>query len=87
MGKLQKVWTENDITLTTKLRLVNALIYPALLYGSEIWTIKTNDLTKLKAFELCLYRKILYISWKDKIRNHVLSRISSCKFKSNLFYL
>ena len=86
LGKLQKVWTDKDITLTTKLRLVNALVYPVLLYGSEIWTIKTNDLKKLEAFEMRCYRKILNISWKDKIRNEeVLSRISSCKFKSKRF--
>ena len=82
LGKLQKVWTDKDITLATKLRLVNALIYPVLLYGSEVWTIKTNDLKKLVAFEMRCYRKLLNISWKDKIRNDkVLSRISSCNFK------
>ena len=83
LGKLQKVWTDKDISLTTKLRLVNALVYPVLLYGSEIWTIKANDLKKLVAFEMRCFRKILNISWKDKIRNEeVLSRISSCAFKS-----
>ena len=39
LGKLQKVWSDKDITLSTKLRLLNALVYPVLLYGSEIWTI------------------------------------------------
>ena len=52
MGKLQKVWSDKDITLSTKLRLLNALVYPVLLYGSEIWTIKKNDLKKFVAFEM-----------------------------------
>ena len=52
LGKLQKVWSDKDITLSTKLRLLNALVYPVLLYGSEIWTIKKNDLKKLVAFEM-----------------------------------
>ena len=82
LGKLQKVWSDKDITLSTKLRLLNALVYPVLLYGSEIWTIKKNDLKKLVAFEMRCYRKVLNITWKDKIRNEdVLLRISSCKFK------
>ena len=47
LGKLQKVWSDKDITLSTKLRL----------YGSEIWTITKNDLKKLVAFEMRCYRK------------------------------
>ena len=82
LGKLQKVWSDKDITLSTKLHLLNALVYPVLLYGSEIWTIKKNDLKKLVAFEMRCYRKALNITWKDKIHNEdVLLRISSCKFK------
>ena len=82
LGKLLKVWSDKDITLPTKIRLLNALVYPVLLYGSEIWTIKNNDLKKLAAFEMRCYRKVLNITWKDKIRNEdVLLRISSCKFK------
>ena len=82
LGKLQKVWSGKDITLSTKLRLLNVLVYPVLLYGSEIWTIKTNDLKKLVAFTMRCYRKVLNITWKDKIRNEdVLFRISFCKFK------
>ena len=51
--------------------------------SSEIWTIKKNDLKKLVAFEMRCYRKVLNITWKDKIRNEdVLLRISSCKFKA-----
>ena len=79
LGKQQKVRSDKDITL---LRLLNALIYPVLLYGSEIWTIYKNNLKKLVTFEMRCYRKVLNITWKDKIRNEdVLLSISSCKFK------
>ena len=82
LGKLQKVWSDKDITLPTKLRLLNALVYPVLLYGSEIWTIVKNDLKKLVAFEMRCYREVLNITWKDKIRDKdVLLRMFSCKFK------
>ena len=78
LGKLQKVWSDRDI----KRRLLNVLVYPVLLYGSEIWTIKKNDLKKLVVIEMRCYRKVLNITWKDKIRNEdVLLRISSYKFK------
>jgi hypothetical protein len=59
LGKLQKVWIDKDIILATELCLVNALIYPELLYGSEVWPIKMNDLKKLEAFEMRCYRKNL----------------------------
>ena len=62
LGKLQKVWSDKDITLSTKLCLLNVLVYPVLLYGSEIWTIKKNDLKKLVAFEMRCYRKVLKIT-------------------------
>ena len=62
LGKLQKVWSDKDITLSTKLRLLNALVYPILLYGSEIWTTKKNDLKELVAFEMRCYRKVLKLS-------------------------
>ena len=81
-GNYIKVWSDKDITLSTKLRLLNALVYPVLLYGSEIWTIKKKWPKEAVAFEMCPYRKVLNITWKDKIRNEdVLLRISSCKFK------
>ena len=81
-GNYRKSWSDKDITLSTKLRLLNALVYPVLLYGSEIWTIQKNDLKKLVASKMRCYRKVLNITWKDKIRNEdVLLRISSCKFK------
>ena len=83
-GQLQKVWSDKDIALSTKLRVLNELVYPVLLL-SEIWTIKKNDLKKLVAFEMRCYRKVLNITWKDKIRNEdVLLRISSCKFKPKM---
>ncbi len=77
LGKLQRVWKDDDVSLRTKLRLVNALVYPVLLYGAEVWTIKKADQNKLEAFEMRCYRKVLNISWQDKIRNdEVLARIS-----------
>ena len=82
LRKLQKVWSDKNITLSTKLCLLNALVYPVLFYGSEIWIIKKNDLKKLAAFEMRCCRKVLNITWEDKIRNEdVLLRISSCKLK------
>ena len=81
LGKLQRIWKDDDISLKTKLRLLNALVYPVLLYGSEIWTIKKADRKKIEAFELRCYRKILNIKWQDKIKNEdVIARISRASF-------
>jgi len=53
-------------------------VWPAALYGSELWTLKANDIDKLKAFEMMCYRRMLRISWKDHRTNeYVLNEIGA----------
>ena len=53
-------------------------VYSVLLYGVETWTLKAETLSKLQAFELWLYRRILKIPWTDKVTNEeVLRRMNT----------
>ena len=76
MKKLAHVIKNNDLTLKTKIRLVNTLIFSVFLYGCESWTIRKKERKKIDALELWCWRKLLKISWIDKITNaNVLAQI------------
>ena len=50
-----------DITLPTKVRLVKAMVFPVVMYGSESWTVKKAECRKIDAFELCCWRRLLRV--------------------------
>ena len=57
---------------STKVKIVKTLVWTTLLYGSETWTLEKEDVRKLEALEMWLWRRMEKISWKDKITNKVL---------------
>ncbi|XDA84727.1 hypothetical protein R6Z07F_014520 [Ovis aries] len=59
MTKLDSILKSRDITLPTKDRLVKAMVFPAIMYGCESWTIKTAERSKIDAFELWCWRRLL----------------------------
>ena len=52
MAKLDSILKSRDITLPTKVHLVKAMIFPVVMYGCEIWTIKKAECQRIDAFEL-----------------------------------
>ena len=59
-----------------KLRVLETVVFPTALYGCEVWTINNTDAKRITSFEMKCYRKILRISWMDKVTNkEVLSRL------------
>jgi len=52
-----------DITLSTKVRLVKAMVFPVVMYGCEIWTIKKAECRRIDAFELWCWRRLLRVPW------------------------
>ena len=52
-----------DITLSTKVRLVKAMVFPVVMYGCESWTIKKNEWRRIDAFELWHWRRLLRVPW------------------------
>ena len=54
MTNLDSIFKSRDITLPTKVRLVKAMVFPVVMYGSESWTVKKAECQRIDAFELVL---------------------------------
>ena len=63
MTNLDSILKSRDITLPTKVRLVKAMVFPAVMYGCESWTIKKAEHQRTDAFELWCWRRLLRIPW------------------------
>ena len=63
MTNLDSIFKSRDITLSTKVRLVKAMIFPVVTYGYESWTIKKAEHRSTDAFELWCWRRLLGILW------------------------
>ena len=61
MANLDRILKSRDITLTTKVCLVKAMIFPVVMYGCEIWTIKKAEHRRIDAFELWYWRRLLRV--------------------------
>ena len=58
MTNLDSIFKSRDITLPTKVRLVKAMVFPAVMYGYESWTIKKAEHRRIDAFELWCWRRL-----------------------------
>ena len=63
MTNLDSILKSRDITLTTKVRLVKALVFPVVMYRCESWTMKKAERRKIDAFELWCWRRLLRVPW------------------------
>ncbi|KAI8433901.1 hypothetical protein MSG28_015827 [Choristoneura fumiferana] len=69
MDRLSKVWRDRNITKTTKIRLVRALVFPIFLYGAETWTVKERERQRIDALEMWCWRRLLRVSWTQHRTN------------------
>ena len=77
MTNLDSVLKSRDITLSTKVRLVKAMVFPAVMYGCESWTINKAEHRRIDAFELWCWRRLLRVSWTARRSNQsILKEIS-----------
>ena len=63
MTNLDSILKSRDITLSTKVRLVKAMVFPVVMYGCESWTVKKAERRRIDAFELWCWRRILRVPW------------------------
>ena len=63
MTNLDIILKRRDITLSTKIHLVKALVFPVVMYGCESWTIKKAEHQRIDAFELWCWRRLLRVPW------------------------
>ena len=61
MTNLDSIFKSRDITLPTKIHLVKAMVFPAVIYRCESWTIKKAEHSKIDAFELWCWRRLLRV--------------------------
>ena len=77
MTNLDSIFKSRDITLSTKVHLVKAMVFPVVMYGCESWTIKKADRRRIDAFELWCWRKLLRVLWTARSSNQsILNEIS-----------
>ena len=77
MTNLDSILKSRDITLPTKVRLVKAMVFPVVMYGCEIWSIKKAECQKIDAFELWCWRRLLRVPWTARRTNQfILKEIS-----------
>ena len=79
-GKLWPTWDSilktRDITLSTKVHLVKAMVFPVVMYGCESWTIMKAKHQRIDAFELWCWRRLLRIPWTARRSNQSILKIN-----------
>ena len=77
MTNLDSIFKSRDITLSTKVCLVKAMVFPVVMYGCESWTIKKAECQKFDAFKLWCWRRLLRVPWTARRSNQsILKEIS-----------
>ena len=77
MTNLDSLLKSRDITLPIKVYLVKTMVFPAVMYGCESWTIKKAERQRIDAFELWCWRRLLRVPWTARRSNQsILKEIS-----------
>ena len=77
MTNLDSILRSRDITLSTKLRLVKAMVFPVVMYECDSWTIKKAECWRIDTFELWCWRRLLRLPWTARRSNQsILKEIS-----------
>lgn len=75
---LDTIWRDHGITKTTKMRLMNSLVFSIATYACETWTLRKEERKRIEAFELWAWRRLLRISWNEHQTNvNVLNNIGN----------
>ena len=78
MTNLDSILKSRDVTLPTKVHLVKAMVFPAVMYGRKIWTMKKAEHQRIDAFELWCWRRLLRVLWTARRSNQsILKEINS----------
>ena len=76
MTNLDSIFKSRDITFPTKVPLVNALVFPVVMYGYESWTAKKAEHQRIDVFELWCWRRPLRVPWTARRSNQSILQIS-----------
>ena len=89
MTNLDSILKSRDITLSTKVCLVKAMVFPMFMYGCESWTVKKAEHQIIDAFELWCWRRLLKVPWTVRRPNQsILKEISpGCSLEGQMLKL
>ena len=77
MTNLDSILKSRDITLSTKVRLVKAMVFLVVIYGCESWTIKKAEHRRIDAFKLWYWKRLFRVLWTERRSNQsILKEIS-----------
>ena len=77
MANLDSILKSRDITLSTKVCLVKAMVFSVVMYGCESWIIKKAECRRIDVFELWCWRRLLRVPWAARRSNqYILKEIS-----------
>ena len=74
MTNLDSILKSRDITLSTKVHLVKAMVFPVVMYGCESWIIKKAERRRIAAFKLWCWRRLLRVPWTARSNQSSLRR-------------
>ena len=80
MTNLDSILKSRDITLSTKVHLVKAMVFPVVMYGCKCWTIKKPERRRIDAFELWCWRRLLRVPWTARRSNQSILKEISPKY-------
>jgi len=80
MTNLDSILKSRDISLTTKVRLVKAIVFPVIMYGCESWNIKRTECWRTDAFELWCWRRLLRVPWTARRSNQFILKETSPEY-------
>ena len=80
MTNLDSIFKSRDITLSTKVGLVKAMVFPVVMYGCESWTVKKAEHQRIDAFELWCWRRLLRVPWTARRSNQSILKETSPEY-------
>ena len=77
MTNLDSIFKSRNIILSTKVRLVKAMVFPVVMYGCESWTLKKAERQRIDASELWCWRRLLRVPWTARRSNQSILKVIS----------
>ena len=69
MVQLNNIWKDRSIPTQLKMKILQCLVWPIMLYGCETWTTKKADVKTIEAAEMWFYRRLLRVKWTERRTN------------------
>ena len=73
---LDSILKSRDITFPTKVRIVQAMVFPIVMYRCESWRLKKAECRRIDAFELCCWKRLSRVSWTVRSNQSILKEIN-----------